>query len=89
MRYKPLKISDLKKNIFDRYAVVGIESGLEEGELGIEEAEGEAVVRGGSEAVDGGAVGFCGVAFVYVPTVVGILGVDFDHVVVAVGFGKD
>ena len=52
---------------------IGTEGGSEEGELGVEEAEGEAMMRGGAVCGDGGSMIGSGVAFVFRPVVGGEL----------------
>ena len=61
----------------------------EEGELGVEELEGEAVVGCGAVGGYSGTVCLCGVAFVAVPAILWIIGGDGAHILVAVSLGED
>ena len=62
---------------------------LEEGELAVDEGEGLAVVGGDAILFDGGVVVLGGVAFVFVPVVLGEVLRNAQHVLVTVGLGED
>ena len=69
--------------------IIGDDEWSEEGELGVEELEGETVVGCGAVGGDSCTVCLCGVAFVAVPAILRIFGGDCAHILIAVCLCED